>query len=56
MFIKIEYGDSLEQLFNINVTNNILLDFVKTFTRERMLEQVNEKKRIKRSLNVIKIV
>ena len=33
MFIYVTYGENLEELFNINVTNNILLDYVKTYTR-----------------------
>ena len=44
MFIYVTYGENLEELFNINVTNNILLDYVKTYTRTKMLEQINEKK------------
>ena len=44
MFIYVTYGENLEELFNINVTNNILLDYVKTYTRAKMLEQINEKK------------
>jgi hypothetical protein len=49
MFIKLTYGDNLEHLFNINVTNNILLDYVKTYTKEQMLEQINEKQNIANS-------
>ena len=44
MFIYVTYGENLEELFNINVTNNILLDYVKTYTRTKMLDQINEKK------------
>ena len=44
MFVKLTYGENLEHFFNINVTNNILLDYVKTYTKEQMLEQINGKK------------
>ena len=43
MFIEVSFGHNMTQLFNINVTNNILLDHIKNSLRSRMLEELAEK-------------
>lgn len=49
MFIEVSFGQNMTQLFNINVTNNILLDHIKNSLRSRMLEELEEKENLAKS-------
>ena len=49
MFIEVSFGQNMTQLFNINVTNNILLDHIKNSLRSRMLEELEDKEGLAKS-------
>ena len=43
MFIEVSFGQDMTQLFNTNVTNNILLDYIKNAVRAQMVEELGGK-------------
>jgi hypothetical protein len=49
MFIEVSFGQDMTQLFNTNVTNNILLDYIKNAVRAQMVEELGGKENLAKS-------
>ena len=49
MFIEVSFGQNTTQIFNINVTNNILLDHIRNSLQSIMLEELENKESFAKS-------